>query len=154
MRLMVALLPVLFFGCTSVSEERIGVAEQLHWIEGSENPEKVEHYPPNYGPDYQYEEVVKIWGSVAPIYGHSGFLKIVKKRAAKWGCNAVLEMNRGTQSNTTQYTYIGRRTAFSFPVTTHVPYGTFIGIRKFGWRPLTQGEYELKKQIEQRGNDQ
>ena len=134
-------------GCTSVSEDRIGNSEKLHWEAGVKNPDMVEHYRQGVGPNYEYREVVHIHGAVAPIYGQSGFLRIVKKRAAQWGCNAVLEDSRGAVVQTTQYTYIGRRTAYSFPVTTATPYGSFIGIRKYGWRPSTKEEMELRKKL-------
>jgi len=143
--LTIILLAALFCtACTSVSEERIGNAEKLYWEEGANNPEIVEHYSDSHRPTWDFDQVVKIYGSVAPIYGQGGFVGIVKKRAAEWGCNAIYELRRGSQSQTSYHTsvYVGRNyaSASTIPITVHVPYGTFIGIRRRGWYPPKKEE--------------
>lgn len=138
--LMFALLCAAGLGaCTAVSEERVGDAEKLFWEEGVKNPELVEHYGDDAQPTWDYESVVKIHGSVAPVYGQSGFVKIIKKRAAEWGCNAIYEIQRGSAKNTSYITSVsvGKYSAFAttIPITLYTPYGTFFGIRRIGWRP-------------------
>lgn len=137
---------VLVSACTSISEERVGNAEKLYWEEGVADTNLVAHYGNGAGAPYNHERVVKIYGAVAPIYGQSGFLNIVKKRAAQWGCNAVLEVNRGTQKNTSYYTsvYVGAYSAYAttVPIVTYTPYGTFYGIRTGGWVPPIKEDEE------------
>lgn len=136
--------------CTSISEERVGDAEKLYWPEGVDDPNKVAHYGSSAAAPYDHEKVVKLYGSVAPIYGQDGFVNLIKKRAAKWGCNAILEIQRGSAKQTTYVTsvYVGAYAAYASttPITVYIPYGTFYGIRTRGWLPPVEEDEEDNQQ--------